>query len=165
MTLKAAPTKKTYLKSSEVARLFNVNHSTVFLWVKKGKLKAKKTLGGQFRFLKSDIEQFLQEKSDKNYEEKRSEKRYKAQFFVVLKLNCQRKTYYNPATVTDISSHGIGLNMESDRGLVQELHNGEISNVTIMSYNNTLFKSKTRGTIKHIHFNNEHSISLGVALN
>jgi len=52
---------KTYLSPNEVAKLLMVSPITVRSWAQKGWLIAKVTPGGHRRFLKSDVERFIQE--------------------------------------------------------------------------------------------------------
>lgn len=54
-------TTKTYLSPNEVAKLLMVSPITVRSWAQKGWLVAKVTPGGHRRFLKSDVERFIQE--------------------------------------------------------------------------------------------------------
>jgi excisionase family DNA binding protein len=65
-------TQKPFLKSSEVARIFNVDHSTVFLWVKKRRLHPIRTPGGNFRFAKAEVERLFREVRGKENERRKS---------------------------------------------------------------------------------------------
>ena len=165
MTAQTSTTEKRYLKASEVARIFQVNHSTVFLWVKKGKLRPKRSFGGQFRFSRRDIEKLLKTTDMREHAEQRKEERYQLDFIVVLKTILAERPHFNTATVTDISRHGIGLSLDDDRGLLKELDKGVEPEVTIMNYANPLFKSKTIGNIRHYRAQGDGKAAIGVALN
>lgn len=164
MVTETTTTDKSYLKTSEVARVFRVNHSTVFLWVKKRKLRPKKSSGGQFRFSRNDIEKLLKKANVRKYAEKRKEDRFQADFLVILKTVDVHRSYFSTAMVTDISRHGIGLVIENSNGMLQDLDNGDISEVTIFNYDNPLFKRKTCGSIQHFREQKNGEIALGVAL-
>jgi len=53
------PTNPDLLTPGEVARLFKVSPSTVVNWADLGKLPSFKTIGGQRRFFRSDVDAFL----------------------------------------------------------------------------------------------------------
>jgi excisionase family DNA binding protein len=44
------------MRTSEVADLFRVNPTTVIRWAEEGKLSCSRTLGGQRRYLRAEIE-------------------------------------------------------------------------------------------------------------
>jgi len=48
------------MRTGEVARLFRVDPSTVIRWAQKGKFQCGRTLGGQRRYLRSEIEALAQ---------------------------------------------------------------------------------------------------------
>ena len=48
--------EKPYLRTAEVANAFGVTPSSVFTWVKNGRLKPIRTPGGNFRFARADVE-------------------------------------------------------------------------------------------------------------
>ena len=56
-------TPETLLTPAEVAERFRVNPKTVTRWARAGKLHAIRTLGGQRRFRKSEIDRCLAEMS------------------------------------------------------------------------------------------------------
>lgn len=156
--------QKNFLKTSEVAKLFNVNHSTVFFWVKKGKLKPVKTPGGNFRFGRQQIERLLEQRERKSTKDDRKETRFEGEFIVVIKTEQENAPLYNKAIITDMSRKGLGLIIEDNNGLMKELNNGEITEVTIMNYENPLFNKKTTGWVRHFEQVGEGKIALGVAL-
>ena len=156
--------QKNFLKTSEVARIFNVNHSTVFLWAKKGKLKAKRTPGRNLRFYREDIERLLETRKKKRYKNKRKEERYSIQFTLILKTVQMGTSHYNTATVTDMSQHGVGMVVEDNNGLLKDLNKGDVSEVTIMNFENPLFRKKTTGDIRHYRAEGIGKILMGVAL-
>jgi excisionase family DNA binding protein len=71
--------QKAYLKSSEIAKIFNVDHSTVFLWVKKRKLHPIRTPGGNFRFTRAEVEKLFRETTAK-FAERRKSQRFEVHF-------------------------------------------------------------------------------------
>ena len=156
--------QKNFLKASEVARIFNVDHSTVFLWAKKGKLKAKRTPGRNLRFNREDIERLLETRKKKRYKNKRKEERYSIQFTVILKTVHMGTSRYNTATVTDMSQHGVGMVVEDNNGLLKELGKGDVTGITIMNFENPLFKKRTGGSIRHFETAGAGKIAMGVAL-
>ena len=54
-------TRSPLLKPRDVARLFDVEVSTVVEWARTGKLPALKTPGGQHRFRAADVEAVLEQ--------------------------------------------------------------------------------------------------------
>jgi excisionase family DNA binding protein len=52
------------LTTSEVARLLGVNRRTVTRWARHGKISAVWTLGGDRRFLRSEVERALEAGAD-----------------------------------------------------------------------------------------------------
>lgn len=52
--------KKSY-KTGEVARMLGLNPVTVYLWVRKGLVKAWKTPGGQYLIPREEVERLLEE--------------------------------------------------------------------------------------------------------
>ena len=57
------PDAKPYLTAKDVASLLMVSPNTIRIWTCNGLLKSETTLGGHRRFLRSDIEKMLQERS------------------------------------------------------------------------------------------------------
>ncbi len=164
MTATISIPKKNFLKTSEVAKLFNVNHSTVFFWVKKGKLKPVKTPGGNFRFDRQQIERLLEQKERKSGADDRKETRFEGEYVVVIKTEQEKVPHYNTAVITDMSRKGLGLIIEDNNGLMKELDKGGIAEVTIMNYKNPLFNKQTTGWVRHFEQAGEGKIALGVAL-
>lgn len=56
---------KPYLTAKDIASLLMVSPNTIRLWTEKGLLKSELTLGGHRRFLRSDVDQLLQERARK----------------------------------------------------------------------------------------------------
>jgi len=50
---------KEYYTTGDVAKLFGVSVSAVQYWIKRGKIKAIKTPGGQYRIPKEELERFI----------------------------------------------------------------------------------------------------------
>jgi excisionase family DNA binding protein len=55
-SLEQTPHPHPLMRTGEVARLFRVDPSTVIRWAQKGKFQCGRTLGGQRRYLRSEIE-------------------------------------------------------------------------------------------------------------
>jgi excisionase family DNA binding protein len=56
----APPTRRTLhplMRTGEVAFLFKVDPSTVVRWAEQGKFRSTRTLGGQRRYLRAEIEE------------------------------------------------------------------------------------------------------------
>lgn len=56
-----AVTQSEWMRIGEVARAFEVHPLTLRRWEEAGKLKPTRTLGGQRRYLRSDVEALLQQ--------------------------------------------------------------------------------------------------------
>jgi len=57
------PETQEYLTTTEAAKLLGVSPDTVLKWVKAGKVKSRRTLGGHFRIPASELELFASETS------------------------------------------------------------------------------------------------------
>ncbi len=162
MAAKISIPQKNFLKTSEVAKLFNVNHSTVFFWVKRGKLKPVKTPGGNFRFNRDQIERLMELQGRKAGTDDRKETRFEGEYDVVIKTEQKNAPQYNTGIITDMSRKGLGLIVEDYNGLMKDLEQGEITQVTIMNFKNPLFNKKTTVRVKHFEQAGEGKIALGV---
>ncbi|MBD3344427.1 MAG: MerR family transcriptional regulator [Chitinivibrionales bacterium] len=157
--------QRPFLKASEVARIFNVNHSTVFLWVRKGILRPNKTLGGNFRFSRDHIVKLWEKKGEgSQIRNKRKEKVHHDGFVVSLKMNDNTKVTYYSAIITDMSPQGLDLIIENKNGLKDQLAQDKVKEVAILNYQNPLFKEKLTGTIKHYDVFDDGRITMGVSL-
>ena len=54
---------KKFYTTGEVARMFGVAPSTVWLWVKEGRIHAIRTLGGRYRIPADEVERLKREMS------------------------------------------------------------------------------------------------------
>lgn len=157
--------EKPYLKSSEVARLFGVNHSTVFLWVKKGRLKPKRTLGGNFRFSRDQVVSLWEQHANGR---SRGENRTRPRFTIMCPVTVSGLVGGEPfscsAVVTDISSHGVGLRVEDTRGMLSLFRQGRVETVDIRNKDHAVIRETVRGTVRHFELVDEGEINLGISL-
>ncbi len=58
-----------YFTPEEIAKMFKVKKNTVYIWIRKGKLRAVK-LGSLLRVPKSALEEFIEEPGKEKGEEK-----------------------------------------------------------------------------------------------
>ncbi|MBD3320623.1 MAG: MerR family transcriptional regulator [Chitinivibrionales bacterium] len=155
--------EKPFLKASEVARIFNVNHSTVFLWVKKGIIRPHKTLGGNFRFAREHIVRLWGKKGQsKNPKARPKGGRNKKEMYVSIKLDDDTDITYHSAKITDLSSHGVALVIDDSNGLTDRFSNNEVKEVTVMNYLNPLFKEKLSGTVNHYQVTEDGNVAVGI---
>jgi excisionase family DNA binding protein len=158
--------KKPFLKTSEVAQIFSVNPSTVFLWVKKGKLRPKKTLGGNFRFSQDQVLRLWeQQQTDSSFlEDKRKEPRYTVDFPVSISMDekSDEENAYT-GTVKDVSNHGLALVVDKDSDLTQKIKDGSIQELRIINEENVAFRQKITGKITHLK-ETEEEVKIGLSL-
>ena len=158
-----------FLKTTEVAKIFCVNPSTVSLWVNSGKLKVKKTLGGRFRFPRDQVIKLWeqQQRSKSRGREKRKSTRYPVSYVVDLlphkEYSAAEPPTYVPGRITDFSSNGMGLEIKSENGWDQELNYGQIRQVTVINKNNKIFKPHLLGEVRYYR-KNEKKIKLGITI-
>ena len=157
--------KKPFLKTSEVAQLFSVNPSTVFLWVKKGKLRPKKTLGGNFRFSHDQVQRLWeQQQSDSTFvEEKRKEPRFSIDFPVSITIQDGQAETTDSGVLRDISGHGVGLIMDKKSDVSQKIINKEVAEVEVVNKDSAAFKDKVKGKITHLK-ETEKEVKIGLKL-
>jgi excisionase family DNA binding protein len=160
--------QKPYLKSSEVAEIFDVNSSTVSLWVKKGRIKPHKTLGGNFRFLRTDVERLLSRQKQFDKREIGPERRIETRFVftcpVLVKIGDKALSFTYNAFVRDLSGHGLNLIVFDNNGLLGKLASGEVSQLAVLNLPDTLFKDVVVGHIMHFEQLDERQVVLGVSL-
>jgi excisionase family DNA binding protein len=61
-----------FLQVGKVAEKFGVDPSTIHLWIRKGSLKAQRTLGGHFRIPIEEVERLEKELTDLRMNERSS---------------------------------------------------------------------------------------------
>jgi excisionase family DNA binding protein len=158
--------KKLFLKTSDVAEIFGVNPSTVFLWVKKKRLRPHKTLGGNFRFLKSDVEKLISEKRNKSNlfggSERRLENRFGFNTQISVKIG-KTSNVFN-GQIKDISTCGMNLILEDDRNGFNCFTEESVSEITIIRLPSKLFKETVLARVRHFERISDNRISLGVSL-
>lgn len=152
--------QKSYLKSAEVARLFNVDHSTVFLWVKKGKLRPLRTPGRNFRFSHEEVRKILDERSNKKTNQ-RNTPRFKVEYPVIIKTSLQSEHSYD-ALITGISSHGLSLSVSDNGTFLRQLEKNEVTSLLVFNKQHTLLKDTIEGTICHFNKIDNEKISIGL---
>ncbi len=159
---------KTYLKSAEVAELFDVNPSTISLWVKKGRLKPHKTLGGNFRFRTSDIEKLLGEQGGSEPKldtvERRREPRFTFACPVLVRVGQAAFSFTYNAFIQDISGHGLRLVVFDTNGLAEKLQSGGVTDLTLLNLPDGLFKEVVVGHVEHFEKVGEREVAVGVSL-
>jgi excisionase family DNA binding protein len=158
--------KKPFLKTSEVAQIFSVNPSTVFLWVKKGKLRPKKTLGGNFRFSQDQVMRLWeQQQTDSSFlDDKRREARYTVNFPVSITLEgkeVDENSYIG--VVRDVSNHGLAVALEKGTDIAQKIKDGTIQELQIINDENVAFRQKITGKISHLK-ETEEEVQIGLRL-
>jgi excisionase family DNA binding protein len=160
--------QKAYLKSTEVAEIFDVNPSTISLWVKKGKLRPHKTLGGNFRFRRSDIEKIISEKDTSLDQpavtERRKEPRYTVSYPVIVKTGVGAISFTYNAIIRDISGHGMNLLVLDSNDLLGRLTRGEAAKLTVLNLPEGLFKEEVVGQVRHFEQSEERQVILGVSI-
>ncbi|OGJ89438.1 MAG: hypothetical protein A2268_12265 [Candidatus Raymondbacteria bacterium RifOxyA12_full_50_37] len=157
--------RKPYLKASEVAKLFDVNHSTVFSWVKKGILRPVKSLGRNFRFRREDIEYLLRSKDSgmsRVETDKRTEPRFAVNYDVFVRLDPDDDSTACPASIRDISSKGLGLVLHDAGRFVEKLASGAIGRISVFNKATGLFKNMVLGNVRHFHVLEDDQVALGV---
>ncbi|MBD3393362.1 MAG: helix-turn-helix domain-containing protein [Chitinivibrionales bacterium] len=159
---------KPYLRSAEVAELFDVNPSTISLWVKKGRLRPHRTLGGNFRFRRSDIEKLLAKKGEldqeRPVEERRREPRFSFNMPVLVKLGEGAYSLTYNAVIKDISGHGLGLEMLDNNGHATQLMSESSHELTVLNLPDGLFKEVVAGRVRHVEEIGKRRIQVGVSV-
>lgn len=155
---------KAYLKSSEVARIFNVDPSTVFLWVKKRKLKPIKTLGGNFRFAVAEVERLFKEMTG-NKSEKRKSPRFQVEFPVQLTLQENGGTVRCRGMLKDLSAEGMGLSVRLGEQLSNTVLTGNAKTLRVTFIDNKLLKDNLSVEVRHAEVIDDAHVSIGVLVN
>ena len=106
--------EKPYLRTAEVANAFGVTPSSVFTWVKNGRLKPIRTPGGNFRFARADVEKlrFGDQPREPRIPEgidRRKEPRFKVHYAATIHISNDGNVSSFEATIQDISASGLGL--------------------------------------------------------
>jgi excisionase family DNA binding protein len=161
-------TKKTYLKSAEVAGLFGVNRTTISLWVKKGRLKPHKTLGGNFRFRRGDVERLFASRAASNFEaagaDRRREPRYAFNHPITVRIGETEPSPTYNATVRDISGHGIGLVVFDSPDFARKLSEENAGELRVLNLPGMLFREEVVGRVEHFEKVGDREIAVGVSL-
>jgi hypothetical protein len=160
--------KKPYLRSADLAKLFDVNPSTISLWAKKGIIRPQRTLGGNFRFRRSDVEKLIAERKKKGVPiamlERRSEPRYAFSCPVQVTAPVGSFALSFNAVVRDISNYGMGLEISDSSELSEKLSSGTISELTIQNLPARLFKEAVVGEVRHFQKTRDNRIAIGISL-
>jgi excisionase family DNA binding protein len=152
--------KKPYLKSSEIAKIFNVDHSTIFLWVKKRKLYPIRTPGGNFRFARAEVERLFREIRSKESERRKSP-RFQVYFPVTLQIPRGESVVSLDAYVKDISDHGLGILVRQSE---EALLNGSVSEVTVLNRTVGVFRDIVKCAVRHAKLVGENQIAIGLLI-
>lgn len=152
---------KAYLKSAEVAKIFNVDPSTVFLWVKKKKLKPIKTLGGNFRFAVSEVERLFKEMTGSK-DEKRRAPRFHVNFPVQLSTDNNGSSLRCRGVLRDLSAEGLGLMLQSGGELVTAILTGNAKTVQIHFTDNRLMKENLTAEVRHAEVLDDSNLAVGL---
>jgi excisionase family DNA binding protein len=157
---------KPYLKSSEVAEMFGVNPSTVSIWVRKGRLKPHKTLGGNFRFRREDIEKLgAQEHHRKGTgkKERRRDNRYAFMCPVLVRIGDRAFSFTYNGVIREISGRGLNLVVFDNNGLAAKLEGG-VRDLTVLNLPHGLFNQVIVGHITHFERISDREVALGISL-
>jgi len=153
--------QKPFLKSSEVARIFNVDHSTVFLWVKKRKLHPIRTPGGNFRFARAEVERLFREVRNKDSERRRSP-RFQVLFPVKVQFKKDGAVCSYDAFIQDISDKGLGLLVKEGSQILDELISGNLKEISVQNDGVGVLKGIIRGEVRYVHPAGEKQTTVGV---
>jgi len=154
---------KSYLKSSEIAKLFNVDHSTVFLWVKKKHLRPIKTPGGNYRFAKSDVERLFHATRVQDVSEKRKYPRFAVSFPVEVSEGSALSEKV-PASLSDVSLGGLGLTINKDASLYDNIRSGSTKVLRVYDVDSGIFKPEMEAEIRHVRDIDEEKAFVGLLL-
>ncbi len=152
---------KGYYKSSEISEIFNVDQSTVALWVKKRLLRPLKTPGGNFRFARAEVERLFNEMRTAASSEKRKYPRYIVDFPARAGFDAP-KSCFEKGTITDISCEGVGLTLPPFSPLFSSVTEGSVIRVHCTA--NGLFKNKINACVRHMREMENGSGFLGMSL-
>lgn len=155
--------QKSYLKSAEVAQLFNVNHSTVFLWVKKGKLRPLRTPGRNYRFSHDEVRKILDERISRKSINKRNTPRFKVEYPVAVTTSLQSDQSFD-ASITGISSHGFSLSVSDDGTMLRQLERGEVTTVHIFNRQHLFLRDVIEGSVCHFKKVDDMTIAVGLRI-
>lgn len=154
-----------YLKSSEVAALFGVNHSTVFLWVRKGRLRPKRTLGGNFRFARDQVVALWEQHHGTAHQrESRGTPRFTVLCPVRLTLHTGEGDHDANAVVTDICASGVGLRITDNAASLPAVTGADNVVVDIRNTAHAVIRESVRGTLRHFAVLDNGDITMGIAL-
>jgi excisionase family DNA binding protein len=160
--------QKTYLKSAEVAGLFGVNRTTISLWVKKGKLKPHKTLGGNFRFRRSDIEKLLAGRAASGRQaagaDRRREPRYRFNHPIIVRIGETEPSPTYSAAIRDISGHGLGLVVFDNLDFTRRLDEERAGELRVQNLPRGLFREEVVGRVEHFERIGDREVAVGVSL-
>ncbi len=156
-------TQRPFLKSSEVAKLFNVDHSTIFLWVKKRKLHPIRTPGGNFRFTRGEVDRLFREVQGKE-SEKRVGHRYSVFFPIVLELNNGLSSVSFEAIIQDISLKGLGLIIQDKNQTLSKIGIETPREAYVKTNGIGILKETVKGEIRYMHKINERQVSAGILI-
>ncbi|MBL8027286.1 MAG: helix-turn-helix domain-containing protein [Fibrobacteres bacterium] len=151
---------KSYLKSSEIAKLFNVDHSTVFLWVKKKQLKPIKTPGGNFRFAKSEVEKLFRETKAQTGQERRKHPRFAVAFNVALTSDFNGDKV--SALLRDISAEGISVAIKRESPLAGNIVSGKCTELSVRDCDSVVLKNGFTAEIRHVSDSNDGNVCVGL---
>ncbi len=140
---------KPFLKASEVARLFGVSHSTVFRWVKAGRLRAKRTLGGNFRFDRREIQRLWEQQTGRQGDEHRRESRFRVNMSTTVNVRWNGRSFLYNARITNVSDRGIGLVVYDDNRWFHNLLSQQIRTLELMNDGATVLKETFTGAVRH----------------
>jgi excisionase family DNA binding protein len=154
--------QRDYLKSSDVAKLLNVNHSTVILWVKKKKLKPIKTPGGNFRFAKSEVERLLRSFRENSDIEKRKHPRFAVHFPVL--ISNQNATEKAEAVICDISNGGAGIEIAKSTECYRSIANNRTTPIKVFDLGSGFITQEIEAEVRHYRDIDDESAFIGLLL-
>lgn len=158
---KILASSKPFLKSSEVAKIFNVDHSTVFLWVKRKKLHPIRTPGGNFRFTRGEVDRLFRE-TRANEKERRRSPRFTVFFPVTVQIGKETNVCCLEGHIQDISDKGIGLVVHNNKLPMDDWTSGKINEVLIKNVDVGVFRDSVQCAVRHSYVVNDSDVAVGL---
>ena len=127
-------------RTGEVAKALSVSRKTVRKWIKEGKIKAERTLGGQYRIPESEVRRLLGKPGNRaviyarvSASDQRTDLERQVQH---LREYCAARGYMVVETLTDITS-GLNEKRHGLNKLFQLVNRGEVD-VVVITYKDRL---------------------------
>jgi excisionase family DNA binding protein len=155
--------EKPYLKTAEVARAFNVDQSTVFLWTKKNKLRPIRTPGGTFRFAREDVRRLL-ETDRPSPDNRRKEARFMVSWPVMLHMVTDGLLSSYEAEVHDVSASGMGLIIHHHKTPRKNISINALDTISIVNSAVAPLKPEISAQVRFCSRINETDIAVGVQI-